>query len=293
MKTIVERRLLLELLSLPDARTPLPHELPCSRRREEADFAKGHSVRLLTSAATVQGLNARIFNLENYLPARREEGRGEGPSLQTTIQYRSFFHRHIGDRPELIFFTFLILIFSGPTIFGVVWKGMTLHPAAVQTGQWWRLFTHPFVHVTWYHLLLDAAAFLMLYHGLIEPSRAKRLSYVAAGWAGSLMMAWFAAPMIFSTGLCGLSGIAHGLMAISAAEMMFGRSRNSLEWKIGAITLAIVVTKAAYEAIAGKILFAFLYLGLVGNPVTVSHAGGIIGGLLVWLVCHSTAGWRA
>jgi len=227
------------------------------------------------------------------LPAQRGEGRGEGPSFQTTIQYRSRLHRYIGDRPELIFFTFLILIFSGPTILGVVWKGMTFHPAAVQAGQWWRLFTHPFVHVTWYHLLLDAAAFLMLYNGLIEPSRAKRLSCVAAGWAGSLMMAWFAAPMIFSTGLCGLSGIAHGLMAVSAAEMMTGRSRDSLEWRIGATTFVIVVVKAAYEAVTGKILFAFLYFGLVGDPVTVSHAGGIIGGLLMWLVCHSTAARRA
>jgi rhomboid family GlyGly-CTERM serine protease len=170
---------------------------------------------------------------------------------------------------------------------------MTFHPAAVQAGQWWRLFTHPFVHLTWYHLLLDAAAFLMLYNGLIEPSRAKRLSCVAAGWAGSLMMAWFAAPMIFSTGLCGLSGIAHGLMAVSAAEMMTGRSRDSLEWRIGATTFVIVVVKAAYEAVTGKILFAFLYFGLVGDPVTVSHAGGIIGGLLMWLVCHSTAARRA
>jgi hypothetical protein len=30
--------------------------------------------------------------------------------------------------------------------------------------------------------------------------------------------------------------------------------------------------------------FAFLYFGMVGDPVAVSHAGGIIGGLLAMLM---------
>jgi rhomboid family GlyGly-CTERM serine protease len=156
---------------------------------------------------------------------------------------------------------------------------MIFHPAAVCAGEWWRLFTHPFVHVTWYHLLLDASAFFLLYHGLLESRMPRRLLYVGGCGCGSLLLAWLVAPLISTAGLCGLSGIAHGLMAISAAELLTTHDRHSTEWRIGVFTLAIVVAKAACEAITGHILFGFLYFGMVGEPLAVCHAGGIVGGL--------------
>jgi len=186
-------------------------------------------------------------------------------------------------RPELLIFAGLIIVFSGSVLFGSVWQSMIFQPAAVKSGEWWRLFTHPFVHVTWYHLLLDASAFFLLYNSLLEMKLARRLAYVAASAVGSLLLSWLTAPAIATSGLCGLSGIAHGLMAISAVEMMSNRPRGSAEWRAGAITFALVVSKAAYEAISGHIFFGFLYFGMVGDPVAVSHAGGIIGGLLVML----------
>ena len=187
-------------------------------------------------------------------------------------------------RSETLLFAVLLLIFSGPMLLGSAFQTMIFHPGAVQAGEWWRVFTHPFVHVTWYHLLLDASAFFLLYNGLLETKAVRRLAYVLAGAAGSLLLSWCAAPVIATIGLCGLSGIAHGLMAVSAVEMMRGQLPRSSEWRIGAFTLALVVGKAAYEAITGHILFGFLYFGLVGEPVAVSHAGGIVGGLLAMLV---------
>lgn len=189
------------------------------------------------------------------------------------------------ERPELLVFAGLILIFSAPALIGGPWHGMMFLPAAVQAGQWWRLLTHPFVHVTWYHLLLDATAFLLLYHGLMESRLARRLIFVAASAAGSLGLAWGGAAAIRNTGLCGLSGIAHGLMAVSAVEMLRANPRGSTEWKLGLASFVVVIGKAAWEAISGQVLFGFLYFGLVGQPVTVSHAGGIVGGLLAvfWL----------
>jgi rhomboid family GlyGly-CTERM serine protease len=192
--------------------------------------------------------------------------------------------RWLPQRPETLFFAVLLVIFSGPMLFGSTSQTMIFQPGAVQGGEWWRVLTHPFVHVTWYHLLLDASAFFLLYNGLLETKAARRLVYVLAGAAGSLLLSWLAAPAIATNGLCGLSGIAHGLMAVSAVEMMRDQSPRSTEWRIGAFTFALVVGKAAYEAITGHILFGFLYFGLVGDPVTVSHAGGIIGGLLAMLL---------
>src|SRR4029077_3237908 len=102
---------------------------------------------------------------------------------------------------------------------------------------------------------------------------------------------WLTVPAISTSGLCGLSGIAHGLMAVSAGEMMAKAARRASEWRLGAVTFAIVMGKAAIEAISGRILFGFLYFGMVGDPVAVSHAGGIVGSLLAMLLLRST--WRA
>jgi rhomboid family GlyGly-CTERM serine protease len=161
---------------------------------------------------------------------------------------------------------------------------MVFQPVAVRNGEWWRVLTHPFVHVTWYHLLLDASAFFLLYNSLLEEKVARRLAYVAASGAGSLLLSWLSVPAISTHGLCGLSGIAHGLMAVSAVEMMTNQPRHSAEWRMGAFTFAIVIGKAAFEAIRGHVLFGFLYFGMVGDPVAVSHAGGIVGGLSAMLL---------
>ena len=39
------------------------------------------------------------------------------------------------------------------------------------SGEVYRLFTHPFVHLSWYHFLLDAGAFMLLYTGLEEKQK--------------------------------------------------------------------------------------------------------------------------
>ncbi len=159
---------------------------------------------------------------------------------------------------------------------------MVFEDAAISHGQWWRLLTHPFVHLTWYHLLLDGTAFLTLYAGLLDKSLFRRLSYVIAAIAGSSLASW-AASFTAARGLCGLSGVAHGLMAVSAVEMISCSSDGQSARRLGWISLGLVTAKAAYEAMSGKMFFSFLQFGLLGNPVAVSHAGGIIGGLVAWM----------
>src|SRR6478735_2634518 len=83
-------------------------------------------------------------------------------------------------RWEMIGFGLLVAVFSGSVLFGSPSGTMMFRPDAVAAGEWWRLLTHPFVHVTWYHLLLDASAFFLLYHGLLERKLGRRLVYVVA-----------------------------------------------------------------------------------------------------------------
>lgn len=187
-------------------------------------------------------------------------------------------------RPELLLFLALTLTFSAPVLLGTFWRSMIFLPEAVREGEWWRLITHPFVHVTWFHLLLDGVAFLMLYESLLERMLGGRLFIVSTAAAGSLAAACLAAPALATGGLCGLSAIAHGLMAVSAVEMMAVHSRFTSEWRVSFIFFLGVAGKAALEALTGKAMFGFLYFELMGDPVAVSHAGGIVGGLAAWLL---------
>src|SRR5438093_10173222 len=133
---------------------------------------------------------------------------------------RSTLGRAAAHRPELLLFLTLLLIFNAPLLAACFSHSLTFEPQAVRNGEWWRLFTHPFVHVSWYHLLLDGTAFLALYSSLAEKIIVRRLWYVFAGAAGSLLISWAAAPSLARTGLCGLSVAAHGLMAVSALELV-------------------------------------------------------------------------
>jgi rhomboid family GlyGly-CTERM serine protease len=196
-------------------------------------------------------------------------------------QHLEALREFLGRRPEIVFFAALIGIFNAPIIFGKVWQTMVFQPQAVARGQWWRLFTHPFVHITWYHLLLDGTAFLSLYCSLIEKKIFRRLAYAIAAGAESLVASCVASSATVTHGLCGLSGIAHGLMAVSAVEMLGGAKA---ERRIGWISLILVVGKAVFEAATGRMFFGFLGFGLLGEPVAVSHAGGILGALIAMLL---------
>jgi rhomboid family GlyGly-CTERM serine protease len=166
---------------------------------------------------------------------------------------------------ELLTFSVLLAVCNLPALRAQ----LSFSPSAVAAGQWWRVITHPFVHVSWYHLLLDGSAFLLLYQSLRGP----RVAYVTAAGAGSLLASLWFWPAIGTTGLCGLSGIAHGLMAVSALEMIHQGER-----RVGWTCLALVAGKSIWEAATGQVVFSFLHFGLMGTPVAVCHLGGVVGG---------------
>ena len=177
----------------------------------------------------------------------------------------------------------IIVLLNLPLLHGTCAVDMIFLPDHVAAGEWWRVFTHWFVHVSWYHLLLDATAFLMLYQGLAGQSAFERMGYVLICGAGSLLASLWSAPIIQTHGLCGLSGIAHGLMAISALDQMNGRTDKTLQ-RAGAATFIIVVAKSIIEAATGRIVFESLHFGALGSPVAVCHAGGVLGGLAAWVI---------
>src|SRR6266853_5742597 len=177
-------------------------------------------------------------------------------------------------RFELSALAAIIVLLNLPLLHGACAVDMIFLPGRVAAGEWWRVFTHAFVHVSWYHLLLDATAFLMLYQGLAGRSAFERMGYVLACGAGSLLASLWSSPIIQTHGLCGLSGIAHGLMAIAALDQMNGPADKTLQ-RAGAATFIIVVAKSIIEAATGHIVFESFHLGSLGSPVAVCHAGGV------------------
>jgi rhomboid family GlyGly-CTERM serine protease len=188
---------------------------------------------------------------------------------------------------ELMFFGTALVLLNLPLLSGGFCESMIYFPHRVAMGEWWRTVSHPLVHLTWYHLLLDGGAFLLLYGGLEEQRPIRRIGYVGACAMGSLLVSTLASPVVQDRGLCGLSGIAHGLMAISALESIRRQSLDGKWCPAGMISLGIVVVKSVVEVLQGHVFFEFLHFGMMGLPVPESHAGGVLSGIVAFLVFGS------
>jgi rhomboid family GlyGly-CTERM serine protease len=184
---------------------------------------------------------------------------------------------------DIILIFFILALVNLHLIRGGFNNSLLFLPHAVGSGEWWRVFSHPFIHITWYHLLLDAGAFFLLYREFTNNRISTRIFYVMVCGIFSLVATLFASPLIYERGLCGLSGIAHGLMAISGLELM----RQKEHFRVGLITFVLVVAKSMYEAIAGNVFFEFMHMGLCGSPLAVSHAGGVLGGIIGFSIVMS------
>ena len=156
------------------------------------------------------------------------------------------------------------------------------YPDLVFNGEIHRLFTHAFVHVSWYHLLLDGSAFIMLYNIIEEPSIYKRSLYVLGANISCVIGVTWILPFYDSIGFCGLSGIDHGLMTIWALQVI--RQKDKAVSRIGQITFITVLAKALYEAVSKHVFFDFMHANLMGQPVTISHISGIAGAILLFII---------
>ncbi len=179
---------------------------------------------------------------------------------------------------QLIVMALVLAAVNWPLLNNGIRTDLIFFPQAVGDGQWWRVLTFPLVHLSGYHLLLDGGAFLLLYHCLEEKRHVCRLAYVMGAGIGSLVLALSLEASISFRGLCGLSGIAHGLMAVTALEMIEKKDHQFL----GLLSLLLVVSKSAWELWTGQVVFASLHFGDYGIPLVACHGGGILGAVLVY-----------
>jgi rhomboid family GlyGly-CTERM serine protease len=173
----------------------------------------------------------------------------------------------------------LTLGLNVPLMFGGPSADFLFQPMAVRQGDWWRLITHPFVHVSLYHFILDAGAFFILWQSRPSP-RLMHHDLAVLGWCagGSLLGAlWSGIP---PGGFGGLSGIAHGLMAYQGMRWMTQRDEPVTNRRLGGLLVLVVIGKAVLETITGQVFFGALHAGSVGTPITACHLGGALAGSL-------------
>jgi rhomboid family GlyGly-CTERM serine protease len=194
-------------------------------------------------------------------------------------------------RIELGVFLLALLVINLPMLSGNLNYTYSFFPDRVAAGEWWRILTHPFAHISLYHLAIDASAFILLYQGLSERSWGRRLFYGIFCALGSLAVAMLS-PAMAAGGLCGLSGAAHGLMAIGALEIIGSETTDRTLRNMGIFTFWLVVGKSIIETVTGKVIFAFLHLGNVGTPLTLCHAGGVLAGIAAYLIVRKVASLR-
>jgi rhomboid family GlyGly-CTERM serine protease len=182
--------------------------------------------------------------------------------------------------PELVAFAGLLIVanlhlLGAPTAEALIFQG-----DRVIAGELWRVFTHPFVHVSFYQLALDGGAFFLCYMTLRQPHLGKRLMAIVICSLGGLGGAYLFGSVTVAYGFCGLSGAAHGVLALSMLEMISDEDR--INRMTGCVCLAILIGKCVYEVITGVPFLGGLHFGNIGVPLLGSHLGGAVAGMLIY-----------
>ena len=192
---------------------------------------------------------------------------------------------------SVLSFMFLLLICNIHLFRGDSPSLLIFDQVRVADGEWWRIITHPLVHVSWYHLILDALVVMIVWSELQMQSLRGQVVTVALCVGGSLLASLWFSPYIALVGFCGLSGLAHGLTfllgLIWAKQSTFCSLSNRATVVKRCIAIALLVLtfgKSVYEVSIGRVIFGSMHFGELGIPIVHSHLGGVIGGLLAFMI---------
>jgi rhomboid family GlyGly-CTERM serine protease len=148
---------------------------------------------------------------------------------------------------------------------------------ALDTGQWWRLFTAHFTHFGSNHFIWDAAVFLAF--GTVCELISRWRTAVTVG-AASLtislaVLLWQPQFAIYR----GLSGLDTALFGMFAATLL--HRKDPISRMLGVLATVAVVAKCAFESATGSTAFAS---GDGYAPVPLAHLVGFLTGLVVgWI----------
>ncbi len=160
----------------------------------------------------------------------------------------------------------------------------------VMHGQLWRLITHPFTHVSFYHLTVDLTATCMLFSQLRSSFVNRSLLFTLCSAASLLSVVLFS-PHLLTSGYCGLSGTAHGFMSYLGIQWLHDsfkiKEPRFIPPLSGMIFLISSAGKSIFEVMTGEVLFSSLHMGELGIPLVHAHLGGAMGGILSYFVLQT------
>lgn len=181
-------------------------------------------------------------------------------------------------QPELFLFCGLLFFLNIPLFLtGLPHPALFFQTDLPASGKILAFFTHAFVHVSPYHLLIDGIGFFAVYTALRQPEILVRFWYGGCALAGALGLALLS-PLAEQVGYCGLSGLAHGLMAVMGLELLTEKENRIF----GLGVLLVLMVKAGVEVATGTLPFEDLHPGGLGTPLVTAHAGGILGGFFAF-----------
>lgn len=143
---------------------------------------------------------------------------------------------------------------------------------AIENGQIWRVFTGHFLHLSWFHLLSNIGALLLVSVVLAAQLRTVWLGSAIAGIALLCSCGLF----VFSTYIkwyVGLSGVIHGLCMLGCALAIYEGERWAIFLAIG------LFIKLALEQSGVPIANDPVTLG--GDVIVDAHLWGSLAGLSI------------
>ena len=154
-----------------------------------------------------------------------------------------------------------------------------LEREALAEHQYWRLWTGHFVHLSWSHLLLNAAGLIslqQLFGNELQECRwlsgaALITLFMSLSWFFSGVESWLGLPIYDF--VVGMSGLLHGLFAVAACLAL----RNDPVLGVG--VLLALTFKSAAEIFMKP---SDTVVRLIDMPIAVDmHLYGIVGGMAV------------
>lgn len=144
-------------------------------------------------------------------------------------------------------------------------------------GEWWRLFTGPFLHATWGHLVRDCALVAIAGVAYEGPLATRKLHVFAGGIILPGLAVLVARDVEW---YCGLSGLSHALLAAALSYEVVQR-RGAARTVVLALC-AIAAAKPICELVTGAPAFA-MSLGDGVRQVPLAHVTGVLVGIVTGL----------
>jgi membrane associated rhomboid family serine protease len=193
----------------------------------------------------------------------------------------------IASRGELLCLGSLLLALNFPLFTGGSVQVLAFDAGAVAAGEWWRLVMHAFVHVSGYHFLLDGAAFLSLW-SMIGGGFWRRVRFTVCSIIMALLVSLGWSEAIWNVGLCGLSGVAHGLATCIALDHLERAAKRDtrIAAAVALAALSALFGKVAFELSTGGLAWSGWHFGNLGTPIVACHAGGVASAAGLWLLAR-------